>query len=77
MANAAADGVTWVVDSQVARIVDDGRGQYVPGYHIDFTTGLGNRGSIEVARSAYNPANVVALIKAHASELDAVSKSGG
>ena len=68
--------VTWTVDSQAPRTGENTRGQYVPGYQIEFTTGRGNKGTIFVPRTDYNPANVVALIRAHASELDTVSQSG-
>ena len=76
MAGASGKPGTWSDVVQTAQMVRTPRGQYVPGYLVEFTTGLGNRGSISVAREDYNPANVVALIKAHVAELDQVSQSG-
>lgn len=77
MGNASSDPTTWTIDSQAPRMGQNARGQYVDGYQVEFTTGMGNRGVIFVPRERYNPANVVALVKAHASELDTVSRSGG
>jgi hypothetical protein len=74
-ASAGNGGTTWTVDSQVARIGLDARGQAQEGYQIEFTTGKGNRGSIFIPKSQYNPTAAVQLIRQHATDLDLVSSS--
>lgn len=76
MAPSSGEPTTWKVDGQSPRFGLDARGNYVDGYEVEFTTGLGNKGKLFVPRAGYNAQNVTALVKAHASELDTVSRSG-
>lgn len=70
-----AQGLTWSVTSQQETVDRGPDGSLVNGYKINFTTPSGVSGSIFVPRTAYNAANVKALLRAHISELEAVSSS--
>lgn len=76
MGTGASGAGTYSITGQVPKIGLNDQGQYVDGYQIDFVTGLSNRGWVFVPRDKYNAANAAAMVKAHASELDAVSQSG-
>lgn len=52
-------------------------GKAVEGVTINFRTSLGNLGTVFVPRTAYSAQAAIDAIRAHASELDQVSQSGG
>jgi hypothetical protein len=65
--------VTWTVTGQQDTTDLDATGRAVRGYRIDFTTGLGNHGSVFVPKARYSVESARAAIMQHAAELDQVS----
>lgn len=71
-------GVTgWNVEGQQETTELDARGRAVTGYRIEFRTGKGQRGSVFLPKSQYNPTNVRAAIAAQAGQLDEVAGLSG
>lgn len=64
------------IDSQVFTTGIGPDGKATAGYDIHFTTKGGAKGQVFVPRAQYTPANVKALILAHANDLDEVARSG-
>lgn len=77
MANSSSGQLSWKVTSQAPRFGIGPDGKATEGIEINFTTGLGNQGSVFVPRSGFSAQAGIEAIRAHAQELDAVSSSGG
>lgn len=76
MGNASSGQTSWKVTSQTSGFGVDASGKAVEGVNINFTTGLGNMGSVFVPRLGFSAQAAIDAIRAHATELDQVSASG-
>jgi hypothetical protein len=68
----AAPATSWKVTSQVAQLGTGPDGRPAEGYRVMFTTGKGASGYVFVPYDLYSAANVEAMIRPHAQELDQV-----
>lgn len=62
-----------VSQQRVLEVGPDGRPQ--SGYRIEFLTGAGAAGSAFVPEAMYEPANVIAAVRAMAAKLDEVQRT--
>jgi len=54
----------------VGRTIIDAAGNPVPGYHIDFVTGKGMKGYVDIPAAQYSPERAKQEITAEAKRLD-------